>query len=61
MTCSARSLGSAASSAASATSSRSTVPRGRVPAIGRTVTSPSSTRTMTSGEAPASAWSPSAR
>ena len=61
MTCSARSLGSAISSAASRASSRSTVPRGRVPAIGRTVTSPSSTRTMTSGEAPASAWSPRSR
>ena len=55
MTCSARSFGSARSSASRRASSSGVAPRGRVPAMGRTVTrapgSPS-TRTSTSGEAP---------
>ena len=50
--CSARSFGSAASSSASAASCSGVAPRGRVPAIGRRVTSPSSTRTRISGELP---------
>ena len=54
MTCSARSLGSASSSSASRRSSSSVWPRRRVPASGRMVTRPSTTRTMTSGELPTS-------
>ena len=50
--CSARSFWSASSSAASASSSSGVAPRVRVPAIGRTVTVPSSTRTRISGDAP---------
>ena len=52
MTCSARSFGSASSSAASSLSSSGVLPRGRVPAKGRIVTVPPSTRVMISGEAP---------
>ena len=58
MMCSARSLGSASSSSASARSSASSRPRRRVPASGRIVTSPSSTRTRISGELPIRAKSP---
>lgn len=36
------------------------LPRGRVPAMGRTVISPSSTRTITSGEEP-TRWTSGAR
>ena len=54
MTCSARSFGSASSSASSRRSSSSLAPRGRVPASGRLVTSPFSTRTMISGLDPSS-------
>ena len=50
--CSARSLGSASSSASSALSSSGVAPRGRVPASGRMVTSPSRTRTSISGLEP---------
>ena len=46
------SMTSAVSSSARATSCAASAPRGRVPAIGRTVTSPSSTRTRISGELP---------
>ncbi len=50
--CSASSFSSASSSSASPRSSSGVRPRGRVPAMGRTVTMPSSTRTRTSGELP---------
>ena len=49
ITCSARSFGSASSSAASASSSSGVLPRGRVPAIGRSVTLSPSRRTRISG------------
>src|SRR6266568_3655965 len=52
ITCSARSLGSPCISAASRSSSASFLPRGCVPAIGRSSTRPSSMRTSTSGEEP---------
>ena len=42
-------------------SSRSSVPRGRVPAIGRTVSSRPSRRTITSGEAPSTVRAPRRR
>ena len=58
MMCSARSLGSASSSSARARSSASSPPRRRVPASGRIVTIPSSTRTRISGELPIRAKSP---
>ena len=57
MMCSARSFSSASSSAASASSSSGVAPRGRVPAMGCVVTTPSSTRTSISGEAP-TIWKP---
>ena len=44
-----------------ASSSSAVAPRGRVPAMGRVSTRPSSTRTSISGEAPAIAESPSFR
>ena len=52
MMCSARSFSSPSNSSASASSSSGVAPRGRVPAIGCVVTTPSSTRTSISGEAP---------
>lgn len=61
MMCSARSFGSARSSAAFAASSSAVLPRGRVPAIGRTTTRPSATRTSSSGELPTSSRSSSTR
>ena len=53
ITCSALSLGSASSSSAIASSSAASLPRRRVPAIGRTSATPSSSRTKVSGLAPA--------
>ncbi len=54
ITCSERSFGSASSSLRDgARPPRRSRPRGRVPAIGRTCTTPSSTRTSVSGLAPA--------
>ena len=60
MRCSARSFSSASSSRAMA-SSFAPSGRGRVPAIGRVSTRRPSTRTSISGEAPATAESPSFR
>ena len=54
MTCSARSFGSARSSSSRRLSSSGVWPRGRVPASGRLVISPFSTRTMISGLEPSS-------
>jgi hypothetical protein len=51
-------LGSAASSAASASSASRVAPRGRVPAIGRSVTVSPSLRTRISGDAPTTWKSP---
>ncbi|GAO04395.1 hypothetical protein PSR1_03289 [Anaeromyxobacter sp. PSR-1] len=59
MTCSAFSFGSARSSASSAWSSAASAPRRRVPAMGRSVTSPSSSFTSVSGDEPTSARGPS--
>ncbi|MCY1179482.1 hypothetical protein D9M73_198860 [compost metagenome] len=56
--CSAISLSSDSRSFSSATSASSLAPRGRVPAIGRTVIRLSSTRTSTSGELPTTWKSP---
>ena len=50
--CSARSFGSASNSASNAMSSSCVAPRRRVPANGRMVTTPSRSRTRTSGEDP---------
>jgi len=50
--CSARSLGSASNSCSSDKSSASSRPRGRVPAMGRTVIFCSSKRTKISGDEP---------
>ncbi len=55
MTCSLRSFASASRSLASRTSSSSVSPRGRVPAIGCIVTSPSRTVTRASGDEPTTA------
>jgi hypothetical protein len=52
--CSARSLGSASRLSESRRSSSASFPRRRVPAMGRTVTIPSSSRTITSGDEPTS-------
>ena len=59
--CSARSFGSASSSASSAWSSSYVVPRRRVPASGRIVTVPSRSRTSTSGLEPTTAKPPKSR
>ncbi|MCY1450493.1 hypothetical protein D9M71_673050 [compost metagenome] len=56
--CSAISLSSDSRSSSSARSASSLAPRGRVPAIGRTVIRLSSTRTSTSGELPTTWKSP---
>ncbi len=61
MTCSARSLSLASSSASRRWSSSGARPRGRVPAIGRTSTMLSVRRTRASGEEPTIAKSPSRR
>ena len=61
MMCSARSFSSASSSAASASSSSGVSPLGREPAIGRVITSPSSTDTSRSGELPTIRRSPYVR
>ena len=61
ITCSARSFGSASSSSARRASSSGVAPRGRVPAIGRSVIAPPETRTMVSGEAPTTWWSPKSK
>ena len=61
MTCSAFSFGSARSSASSAASSAASRPRRRVPAMGRSVISPSCSLMSVSGEEPTSARSPSCR
>ena len=50
--CSANSFGSESNSCSKALSSSTVLPRGRVPAIGRTVISSSSIRTNISGEEP---------
>ena len=55
MRCSARSFGSASSDCSAALSSSLVAPRGRVPAIGLTVTSPSRTLTRISGLEPTTA------
>ena len=61
ITCSARSFSSAMSSASSRLSSVAFAPRRRVPAIGRTSTVPSASRTSTSGDEPAIWKSPKSR
>ena len=61
MRCSASSLGSASSSRSSRASSSGVAPRGRVPASGRSFTSPCFTLTRISGEAPTSANPPRSR
>ena len=59
--CSARSFSSASSSASSRASSAAVAPRGRVPAIGRVVTSRPVTVISGSGLAPATWKSPKSR
>ena len=61
MMCSARSFGSAHELALELAVLRSSVPRGRVPAIGPTVSSRPSSRTITSGEAPSTVRAPDAQ